>query len=286
MSEVQVPAQVSASSYRSPVEPALSLKSELEAYDRDKDRRSLLGALKEQFLLNRLVAASQAENTRYLGLQILFNRIEHMSDKMLIKTVRVLSEIGALDLAAVTGTTVPVSEPPMVSIQQAFRLPGGGFQPLGDRSASNLLKDLLEAHEHITAHTQSIAILGLRFDVRWPYSAGHVCTKGEATALNQKRLQIIRNNLAVIAKDRALTQADVDAYAASYVFGGRIARRRTHDPVKAEALELARRLVRTKGQSRKENTQAARELLQSEKGDAIRAQAARRVLELKDLMVA
>ena len=134
--------------------------------------------------------------------------------------------------------------------------------------------------------TQSIAILGLRFDVRWPYSAGHVCTEGEATALNQKRLQIIRNNLAIIAKDRALTQADVNGYAASYVFGGRIARRRTHDPVKAEELELARRLVRTKGQSRKENTQAARELLQSEKGDAIRAQAAKRVAELKDLMVA
>jgi hypothetical protein len=56
VSEVQVPAQV-----RSPVEPALSLKSELEAYDRDKDRRSLLGALKEHFLLNRLVAASQAD---------------------------------------------------------------------------------------------------------------------------------------------------------------------------------------------------------------------------------
>ena len=62
--------------------------------------------------------------------------------------------------------------------------------------------------------TQSITILGLRFDVRWPYSAGHVCTNGEARALNQKRLQIIRKNLAVTAKDRALTQADVDAYAA------------------------------------------------------------------------
>ena len=133
--------------------------------------------------------------------------------------------------------------------------------------------------------TQSITILGLRFDVRWPYSAGHVCTKGEATALNQKRLQIIRNDLAVIAKDRALTQADVDAYAVSHAFGERTARR-TRDPVEAEALELARRLVRKKEQSRKENTQAARELLQSEKGDAIRAQAAKRVAELKDLMVA
>ena len=158
MSEVQVPAQVSASSYRSPIEPALSLKTELEAYDRDKDRRSLLCALKEQFLLNRLVAASQAENTRYLALQILFNRIEHMSDKMLLKTVRVLSEIGALDLAAVTGTSVPVSETPMVSIQQAFGLPGGGSQPsLGDGSASNLVKDLFAAHEHIITHLRDKA---------------------------------------------------------------------------------------------------------------------------------
>ena len=133
------------------------------------------------------------------------------------------------------------------------------------------------------ASTQSVTILGLRFDLRWPYSAGHVCTKGEATALNQKRLQIIRNNLVEMAKDRALTQADVDAYAASYVFGQRTTR---HPPVEAEAIELARRLVRKKGQSRKENTEAARELLQSEKGNAIRAQAAKRVAELKDLMVA
>ena len=131
--------------------------------------------------------------------------------------------------------------------------------------------------------TEAITILGLRFNVQSPYSAGHVCTKGEARALNQKRLESIRNHLAVMAKSGALTQVDVDAYASSYVFGERTARRR---PVEAEALELARRLVRKKGQSTKENTAAARELLQSEKGDAIRAQAARRVLELKDLMVA
>ena len=116
MSEVEVP--------RSPVEPALSLKSELEAYDRDKDRGSLLGALKEQFLLNRLVAASQAENSRNLGLQILFSRMEHMSDKMLLKTIRMLSEIGSRDLTAVTGVPVSGGRTPIFSIQ----LPGGGSQ--------------------------------------------------------------------------------------------------------------------------------------------------------------
>ena len=86
-----------------------------------------------------------------------------------------------------------------------------------------------------------------------------------------------------MAKNGALTQADVDAYAASYVFGERTTRLR---PVEAEALALARRLVRKKGQSRIENTEAARELLQSEKGEAIREQAAKQVAELKDLMVA
>src|SRR6516162_10430556 len=131
--------------------------------------------------------------------------------------------------------------------------------------------------------TQSITILGTRFNVQSPYSAGHVCTKGEARALNQKRLESIRNHLAVMAKNGALTQADVDAYAASYVFGERTTRLR---PVEAEALALARRLVRKKGQTRKENSEAARELLKSEKGDAIRTQAAKRVAELKDLMVA
>ena len=114
--------------------------------------------------------------------------------------------------------------------------------------------------------TQSITILGLRFNVRSPYSAGHICTKGEARALNQKRLEGIRSGLAATAKDGTLTQADVDAFAASYVFGERTARHRTNDPVEAEALELARRLVRKKGQTRNENTRAARELLQSEMG--------------------
>ena len=89
-----------------------------------------------------------------------------------------------------------------------------------------------------------------------------------------------------MAKSGALTQVDVDAYAASYVFGEHTAKRRTSDPVEADALELARRLVRKNGQSTKENTKAARELLQSEKGHAIRAQAAKRVAELKNLMVA
>ena len=146
MSEVQVA--------RSPVGPALSLKSELEAYDSDKDRRSLLGALKEQFLLDRLVAASQAEKNRNLALQTLFNQMERMSDKMLLKTVRVLSEIGARELTAVTGVPVSGGRTPMFSIP----IPGGGSQPsLCDRSTSNLAAMLMEPYEQIAAHLRDKA---------------------------------------------------------------------------------------------------------------------------------
>jgi hypothetical protein len=131
----------------------LSLKNELKAYDGEKDRRVLLGALKEQFLLERYVAASQAEKNRNLALQILFSRIERMSDKMLLKTVMVLSKIGARELTAVTG--IPLSGTPMFSIQ----VPGGGSQrSLGDRSTSNLVKHtavLMEPYEQIAAHLQA-----------------------------------------------------------------------------------------------------------------------------------
>jgi hypothetical protein len=170
MSEVQVPAQVSASSYRSPVEPALSLKSELEAYDRDKDRRPLLNALKEQFLLQRLVASSQAENTRNLGIQILRNRMDHMSDATLLKIIKVLSEAGALDLTAVTGLPVSGGRTPMFSLQ----LPGGGSQlSLGDRSASNLVEHtamLMEPYEQIAAHLRDKATHHIEQEGRPPHS--------------------------------------------------------------------------------------------------------------------
>ena len=142
--------------YRSPVAVALSLQSELEAYEKDKDRRPLLNAVKDQFLLNRLVASSQAENARDLAVQILRDRMSRMSNSTLLKTVKVLSDAGAQDLtAAVTGTPVPRGRTPMVSIQQAFGLPGGGFQPsLGNCTTSNPVKDtglLLEAVAHAAA---------------------------------------------------------------------------------------------------------------------------------------
>ena len=102
--------------------------------------------------MNRYVAASQAEKNRNLALQTLFNQMERMSNKMLLKTVMVLSEIGARELTAVTGAPLSRGRTPTFSIQ----IPGGGSQPsFGDRSTSNLGKDtgmLMEPYEQITAH--------------------------------------------------------------------------------------------------------------------------------------
>jgi hypothetical protein len=61
---------------------------------------SSFGALKEEFLLSRYIAGLQAENIKNRGLQIIFNRMQGMSDNMLLKTVRELSESGALEMAA------------------------------------------------------------------------------------------------------------------------------------------------------------------------------------------
>ena len=79
----------------------------------------------------------------------------NISDSTLLKTVTKLGKMGAVDLAAITGGPIP-GRSPMVSIQQAFGLPGGGSQSaLGSRTASNPFKDtgmLLEAIEHVSAH--------------------------------------------------------------------------------------------------------------------------------------
>ena len=147
--------------YRSPVDVALGLKSELEAYDKNKDRSALVGALRDQFLLNRLVASSKVEAIRDHSLNVLFGRVDKMSDSMLIKIIEVLSEGGGPDLAAIMGVQMRGEGTPIVSIQQAFGLPGGGSQSsLGGRTASNPVQDpedLVEAVERARAYLRGKA---------------------------------------------------------------------------------------------------------------------------------
>jgi hypothetical protein len=98
---------------------------------------SSFGALEEEFLLHRYLAASQAENIRRRGLRILYLRMERMSDFTLLKAIREFSESGAPDMAAITGVAMPGEN--LTSILQELGL-----------TTSNPYKDaglLLEATE-------------------------------------------------------------------------------------------------------------------------------------------
>jgi hypothetical protein len=119
---------------------------------------------------------------------------------------------------------------------------------------------------------KTITIGGAQFSIPSPYEAGHVCTEGEAHALNQTLAENCRNNLSGKAKDGKLTQADVDAYVASYQFGakgGSVA-----NPIESMALAIARKKINKNGLSASEVTAAAHALLAGDKGTAIRKAAA------------
>ena len=113
-----------------------------------------------------------------------------------------------------------------------------------------------------------LTIGGDRFVMPMPYSAGHVCTEGEAHALNQVLAENARNNLSGKAKSGKLTQEDVDAYFECYQFGSKGGF--ASNPVESMALQIARRKVKAKGMKASDITQAAHALLASDKGNAIR----------------
>jgi hypothetical protein len=117
-----------------------------------------------------------------------------------------------------------------------------------------------------------ITIGGDQYLVPSPYAAGHVCTEGEANALNQTMQENVRNNLTGKAKDGKLTQEMVDQYVANYAFGNRTGF--TADPIASMALAIARKKVNKKGLNASEVTAAAHALLASDKGAAIRKAAA------------
>jgi hypothetical protein len=96
--------------------------------------------------------------------------MERMSDTMLLKTVRVLSEIGARELTALTGAPLSGGRTPTFSIQ----IPWGGSQPSGDRSTSSLVKHtatLMEPYEQITAHLGGKETHHIEREGRPPHSA-------------------------------------------------------------------------------------------------------------------
>lgn len=99
---------------------------------------------------------------------------------------------------------------------------------------------------------ESYTIAGKTFSIPMPFGAGHVLTDGEASQLNQVFAENVRNNLAAKIKehteagtfDQDVMQGSVDDYCATYEFGVRTGGGRTGDPVVAEAMNIAREMVR------------------------------------------
>lgn len=108
--------------------------------------------------------------------------------------------------------------------------------------------------------SREVTIAGLVFSVSTPYVAGHQITEAEAKALNQVRIENIRNNLAARIKEakekhgdnekalRKETEPMVAEYDSSYEFtlasvggGGR-----KMDPIEKEARRIARELISLK----------------------------------------
>ena len=102
------------------------------------------------------------------------------------------------------------------------------------------------------------------FSVPMPYIEGHICTGGEADALNQTLAENVRNNLATKLDEKmsalsdeerrtlatlnpelyAQLQAEVDGYVEGYEFGRRSGGGRIADPIEAEAMRLATTAIR------------------------------------------
>ena len=113
--------------------------------------------------------------------------------------------------------------------------------------------------------SQDITIAGHSFTVRNRYTEGHVLTAGEAAQLNQVVHENIRNNMTKKVKESGLSHEElqrlVTEYEDRYEPGVRQGGGRTADPVRREAIALARAKVietlRQRGESEKDYTAAA-----------------------------
>ncbi len=139
----------------------LDIKSELEEYRRSGNRQELLNVLRDQFLINRHGAAARAEDARTLAIEVLFNRIPHMSENMLVRVIDTLAQAGAIDMQAIMGA-LP-DRGPMPSLTQQFATAGGQQLAgnLGGNAENNPVRQtgqVLEAIEHISNYLKTKTI--------------------------------------------------------------------------------------------------------------------------------
>lgn len=126
----------------------------------------------------------------------------------------------------------------------------------------------------------SITIQGLTFDVDLPYAEGHTVNQFEANALNQTWAENIRNNFAskvskvleAVEEQRGqgaelsedelgILRGEFEKYAGEYKFQGRRGPGAPVDPVKREAIKIARETLR---QLLSSNNQSLKDLKEGE----------------------
>jgi hypothetical protein len=117
------------------VDAALDLKRELEEFDKSGDRSVLIKALRDQFLITRYDAKMLIEKSMSAALEILIDRMSVMSNNMLLKTIEILFEIGAVDMTSTGSDDVKRSGPSGGSAGPGSVTP---FQPLRTRSGVTL----------------------------------------------------------------------------------------------------------------------------------------------------
>lgn len=125
---------------------------------------------------------------------------------------------------------------------------------------------------------RNIIIAGNQFSLAQPFDEGHVCTAGEAKALNQLFAENVRNNLAEKVKG-GLDQAGVTEYANSYEFSVSAPARQRLDPVEAEARKIAKGHIRTQLASMEPPTK-----IDDYEEDAIEAEIDRLIAEYPAIM--
>src|SRR6516162_3885340 len=80
--------------------------------------------------------------------------------------------------------------------------------PVLPRKCYHEITKSLKSKEELMSETQvndvaygSMTIQGLQFDIKTPYKEGHMITAGEASQLNQVRMENIRNNFASVVRN-------------------------------------------------------------------------------------
>jgi hypothetical protein len=137
------------------VELALNLSKEVKEFQQSGNRRVLIEALKDTFLIARASAALRSEIARTTALEALTNRIHDIKPRFLPKIAETLAKAGAFDLSAITGVSragklVNINQMMGIDQRRTSELTTGSSGP--NYNPVKQLGDFIETLEHIHDH--------------------------------------------------------------------------------------------------------------------------------------